>query len=35
VIPLVEIPAQNVSRAQIRGYAAYAVPTTYYDLLKP
>ena len=35
VIPLVEIPAQNVSRAQIGGYAAYAVPTTYYDLLKP
>ena len=35
VIPLVEIPAQNISRAQIGGYAAYAVPTTYYDLLKP
>ncbi len=35
VIPLVEIPAQNVSRARIGGYAAYAVPTTYYDLLKP
>jgi peptide/nickel transport system substrate-binding protein len=34
VIPLVEIPSQNVSRAQIGGYAAYATPTTYYDLLR-
>ena len=34
VIPLVEIPAQNVSRTQIAGYAAYAAPTTYYDLLR-
>jgi ABC-type transport system substrate-binding protein len=35
VIPLVEIPAQNVTLAQISGYAAYAVPATYYDLLRP
>jgi peptide/nickel transport system substrate-binding protein len=34
VIPLVEIPSQNVSRAQIAGYAAYAAPATYYDLLR-
>jgi ABC-type transport system substrate-binding protein len=34
VIPLVEIPAQNVSRARIGGYAAYPAPTTYYDLLR-
>ena len=34
VIPLVEIPSQNVSRAQIGGYGAYATPTTYYDLLR-
>ncbi len=34
VIPLVEIPSQNVSRAQIGGYEAYATPTTYYDLLR-
>jgi ABC-type transport system substrate-binding protein len=34
VIPLVEIPSQNVSRMQIAGYAAYAAPATYYDLLR-
>jgi ABC-type transport system substrate-binding protein len=34
VIPLVEIPAQNITLAQISGYAAYPVPATYYDLLR-
>ena len=34
VIPLVEIPSQNVTRARIGGYGAYAAPATYYDLLK-
>jgi ABC-type transport system substrate-binding protein len=34
VIPLVEIPAQNITRAPISGYAAYPVPATYYDLLR-
>jgi peptide/nickel transport system substrate-binding protein len=34
VIPLIEIPSQNVTLAQIGGYAAYAAQTTYYDLLR-
>jgi peptide/nickel transport system substrate-binding protein len=33
VIPLVEIPSQNVTLAGIRGYAAYASQATYYDQL--
>ena len=32
-IGLVEIPAQEVTRAQIGGYAAYAAAATYYDRL--
>ncbi|HXR13613.1 MAG TPA: ABC transporter substrate-binding protein [Solirubrobacteraceae bacterium] len=35
VIPLVELPQQLVSRAQISGYAAYASEATYYDRLAP
>jgi peptide/nickel transport system substrate-binding protein len=34
VIPLLEIPSQNVTLAQIGGYAAYAAQATYYDLLR-
>jgi peptide/nickel transport system substrate-binding protein len=34
VIPLVEVPAQNVTLARITGYAAYATQATYYDLLR-
>jgi peptide/nickel transport system substrate-binding protein len=34
VVPLVEIPTQNVTLAQIGGYAAYAAPATYYDMLR-
>ena len=33
VIPLVEIPSQNVTLASIGGYAAYATQATYYDRL--
>lgn len=33
VIPLVEIPAQEVTRAEIGGYAAYPTAATYYDQL--
>jgi peptide/nickel transport system substrate-binding protein len=35
VIPLVEIPGQNITLAHISGYAAYASGAVYYDLLRP
>jgi len=32
---LLEIPVQNVTRSDITGYEAYAVPVTYYEYLHP
>jgi ABC-type transport system substrate-binding protein len=34
-VNLFELPVQNVTRADIAGYAAYAVPVTYYEYLRP
>ncbi len=35
VVNLLATPVQNVTRADITGYAAYAVPVTYYEFLHP
>jgi peptide/nickel transport system substrate-binding protein len=35
VVNLLATPVQNVTRADIAGYAAYAVPVTYYESLRP
>ena len=34
-VNLFELPVQNISRAGIVGYGAYAVPVTYYEYLHP
>ena len=34
-VNFVAIPIQNVTRAGITGYAAYAQPVTYYEYLRP
>ncbi len=34
-VNLFELPVQNVTRSGIAGYAAYAVPVTYYEYLHP
>jgi len=34
-VNLFELPVENVTRAQIAGYAARAVPVTYYEYLRP
>ena len=34
-IPLFELPVQNITRSDITGYGAYAVPLTYYEYLHP
>lgn len=34
-VNLFELPVQNVTRSAIAGYAAYAVPVTYYEYLHP
>jgi peptide/nickel transport system substrate-binding protein len=35
IVNLLAAPVQNVTRANIAGYAAYAVPVTYYEFLHP
>jgi ABC-type transport system substrate-binding protein len=34
-VNLFEVPIQNITRSSITGYAAYAVPVTYYENLHP
>jgi len=34
-VNLVEVPVQNVTRSEVTGYGAYAVPVTYYEYLHP
>jgi hypothetical protein len=34
-INLVTEPVQNVTRADVTGYSAYAAPVTYYEYLRP